>query len=225
MLHWGKACKTKNGYALMSLPVRCKDYLVDIHFKTSTFYNKKEWTYKQQEEVCYYLLQINSKTFTENVKYFLNRYEKKMRIRPTTVEVCTYNKKKLCIVHSSSVWGRTCIMRSHYLTMLRLCTSKTLLTSTPFKWEDFPYTPDVGYYKKQKPDGKKVLAYIMDNPRELLNFSYTGYKKDTYLGHGHTGYFRQLQLMEYYKKTQMYEHLVSLNFKDLYNKIVKGNTK
>ena len=91
------------------------------------------------------------------------------------------------------MWGKNCIMRSTFLTLLRMCYiyTGTGLIETIDDFLTFINIRDVDYFKEFSNSAKKFYLYCLNNPRILLknpaNVSPTGFKKEVQLGHGQTG--------------------------------------
>ena len=108
----------------MTKQVSCKDYLMDIHFRQSHHLAMNNWKKEEVEDMCYYM-HINDPfeeaALIKNVKEFLNVYEKRHRLIRTTVKNGSIGDYRVLFIRASQMWAKTCIARSFYLSLLRMC--------------------------------------------------------------------------------------------------------
>ena len=200
---WCKAHTNEEGdFVFMGNFRQCKDYMMDLHFRNQDHLLKEHWTQENIDEVCY-IINMPSQyeaTFEKNVKEYLNVIEKNNRFKRTIITkfenhilVDTITPYTYYAVKASNMWGKNCIMRSTFLTLLRMCHryTGTGLIKTIDDYVTHVKVKDTSYFHKFQEATKKFYLYCLNNPRLLLknpaNVTPTGFKKGEQLAHGQTG--------------------------------------
>ena len=211
---WCKAHTNKEGdFVVMGTFRQCKDYMMDLHFRNQNHINLQYWTQENIDEVCYIInmpVEYEAR-FEKNIKEYLNVIEKNNRFKRTTItkfenHQLTKNTSPdtYYAVKASDMWGKNCIMRSTFLSLLRMCYNYTGtgLIETIDDFLTFININDVYYFNKFSNSVKKFYLYCLNNPHILLknpaNVSPTGFKGGEYIGHGQTGLLYTLLHIKYY---------------------------
>ena len=200
---WCKAHTDIEGnFVVMGNFRQCKDYMMDLHFRNQDHLLKEHWTQENIDEVCY-IINMPSQyeaTFEKNVKEYLNVIEKNNRFKRTTItkfenHQLTKNTSPdtYYAVKASDMWGKNCIIRSTFLSLLRMCHSYTGtgLIETINDYVTHVKVYDTSCFNEFSVSAKKFYLHCLNNPRLLLknpaNVSPTGFKEGEYVGHGQTG--------------------------------------
>ena len=200
---WCKAHTDAEGnFVVMGNFRQCKDYMMDLHFRTQDHLLKEHWTQGNIDEVCY-IINMPSQyeaTFEKNVKEYLNVIEKNNRFKRTTITKFEnfqltedVNPHTYYAVKANDMWGKNCIIRSTFLTLLRMCHSYTGtgLIETINDYVNHVKVNDTRDFNEFSVSAKKFYLHCLNNPRLLLknpaNVTPTGFKKGEQLTHGQTG--------------------------------------
>ena len=211
---WCKAHTDAEGnFVVMGNFRICKDYMMDLHFRTQNHTDINSWTQGNIDEVCY-IINMPAKyeaTFEKNVKEYLNVIEKNNRFKRTTITkfgdfklTNDVNPYTYYAVKASDMWGKNCIMRSTFLTLLRMCHSYTGtgLIETIKDYVNHVKVNDTRDFNEFSVSAKKFYLHCLNNPRLLLknpaNVTPTGFKKEEQLTHGQTGLLYALLYLERY---------------------------
>ena len=230
---WCKAHTDAEGnFIVMGNFRQCKDYMMDLHFRRQDHLLKEHWTQENIDEVCY-ILNMPAKyeaTLEKNVKEYLNVIEKNNRFKRTTITkfkdvtlTNDVNPYTYYAVKASNMWGKNCIMRSTFLTLLRMCHNYTGtgLIKTIDDYVTHVGVNDTKYFNSFTESAKKFYLHCLNNPRLLLqnptNVSPTGFKGGESLSHGQTG------LMYALLYAARYPHLVNNNIPILFKEWQDAN--
>ena len=211
---WCKAHTDAEGnFVVMGNFRQCKDYIMDLHFRNQDHLLKEHWTQGNIDEVCY-IINMPSKyeaTFEKNVKEYLNVIEKNNRFKRTIITkfrdfklTNDVNPYTYYAVKASNMWGKNCIIRSTFLSLLRMCHSYTGtgLIETINDYVTHVKVNDTRCFNEFSVSAKKFYLHCLNNPRLLLknptNVTPTGFKKGTQVAHGQTGLLYALLFAEEY---------------------------
>lgn len=210
---WGKACYKDGAYHIMTKPISCKDYLMDIHFRQSHLLVMNNWKKEEVEDMCYYM-HING-SFEEaalinNVKNFLNVYEKKHRLIRTIVEIGNIGDYQVLFIRASQMWAKTCIARSFYLSLLRMCIfiNNPAINDTADLLNNMDNCTDKIYITQYSNiDLRKEFDIFFKKPRLLMKGLYAGQENTMGMVHGQTGLIHQLYMYHIGQTDNMNQHI------------------
>ena len=225
---WCKAHTDAEGnFVVMGNFRQCKDYMMDLHFRTQNHTDIDKWTQGNIDEVCY-IINMPSQyeaTFEKNVKEYLNVIEKNNRFKRTIITkfgdfklTNDVNPYTYYAVKASDLWGKNCIMRSTFLTLLRMCHSYTGtgLIKTIDDYVTHVKVNDISHFNAFTKSAKKFYLHCLNNPRLLLknpaNVSPTGFKEGKPLVHGQTGLLDALMYSE--KHPEFVNNNIPILFKE-----------
>ena len=208
---WCKAHTTEeNDFVVMGAFRSCKDYMIDLHYRHQTHTVVDNWTKEQINEVCYILRlpSAHDETFEHNVVNFLNKIEKDSRFKRTTFTKFSNYKwdeneeaQTFYAIKASVMWGKNLVMRSHFLSLLRMCAflkvGKTVTATKDFEQNQIVGNKDVDTFYNLTETARRFYIHCMYNPRILLknphNLEITGYTKEKQMLHGMCGLFYSLR--------------------------------
>jgi len=229
--YWGKACKTDDGFEVMSSPQTCKDYLVDIQYRDSYSCKKINWTTEQLKSNCYYILMPTKavyKKFMENM-IILNTYEKKHRFARTVVTEIEFEGEYVVVIEGSKKWTVTTTALSFYLSLIRLCGYNTMDVETLEGSLNANKTScnEFSYFRGMSERSKALYNYYYKNPRLLMpklsdEVTFTGYDKQYHtLSHGVTGLFYLLGQRQSVMAAPNYKQSLSITTNYFYKQLME----